>query len=95
MCSCVPSQALVTRDGKPLTQSTKWEDLSPHGQQYLLELECGPTCCVARPLGHSSMFSGSPGGIDVSQCPTPAVQLHASAGATSTRLPLRQEEAIR
>ena len=43
------SQALVTKDGKPLTHSTKWDDISPQGQHYLLELECGPACCVGRP----------------------------------------------
>ena len=36
------STALVTKDGKPLSHSTKWEDISPQGQAYLLELECEP-----------------------------------------------------
>lgn len=30
----------MTKDGKPLTHSTKWDDISPQGQHYLLELEC-------------------------------------------------------
>jgi hypothetical protein len=41
-----PTQLLtrpqVTKDGKPLSHSTKWEDISPQGQAYLLELECEP-----------------------------------------------------
>lgn len=31
--------ALLTKDGKPLSHATKWEDISPQGQAYLLELE--------------------------------------------------------
>ncbi|GAB4820454.1 hypothetical protein N2152v2_007500 [Parachlorella kessleri] len=31
--------ALVTKDSRPLTHTTKWDDLSPQEQQYLLELE--------------------------------------------------------
>lgn len=31
--------ALITKDGRPVTHSTKWEDLSPQAQQYLQELE--------------------------------------------------------
>jgi hypothetical protein len=30
---------LVTKDNRPLTHSTKWDDLSPQAQQYLMELE--------------------------------------------------------
>lgn len=33
------SSALCGKEGKPLTHVTKWEDISPHGQQYLLDLE--------------------------------------------------------
>jgi len=30
---------LVTKENRPVTHSTKWDDLSPQAQQYLLELE--------------------------------------------------------
>lgn len=33
------NQQLVTKDNRPITHSTKWEELSPQAQQYLLELE--------------------------------------------------------
>jgi hypothetical protein len=36
------AQALATKEGKPLAHSTKWDDMSPQAQQYLLELECAP-----------------------------------------------------
>jgi hypothetical protein len=36
------SGALSTNEGRPLTHATKWEDISPQGQAYLLELECVP-----------------------------------------------------
>ncbi len=55
------SAALTTKDGKPLSHATKWEDISPQGQAYLLELECAlafhvvrvvPTkCCAIQLLG--------------------------------------------
>lgn len=31
--------ALTTKDGRPITHSSKWDDLSPQTQQYLTELE--------------------------------------------------------
>jgi hypothetical protein len=34
------SGALSTKEGRPLTHATKWDDISPQGQAYLLELEC-------------------------------------------------------
>lgn len=34
------SQQLMTKDNRPIAHSTKWEDLSPQAQQYLLQLEC-------------------------------------------------------
>jgi hypothetical protein len=30
---------LLTKDNRPVAHSSKWEDLSPQAQQYLLELE--------------------------------------------------------
>ena len=33
-------QSLVTKDGKPLTHATAWDDIHTEGQKYLLELEC-------------------------------------------------------
>ena len=38
------SAALTTKDGKPLSHATRWEDISPQGQAYLLELECALAC---------------------------------------------------
>lgn len=31
--------ALATKDGRPITHGSKWDDLSPQTQQYLTELE--------------------------------------------------------
>lgn len=31
--------ALTTKDGRPITHTSKWDDLSPQTQQYLSELE--------------------------------------------------------
>lgn len=31
--------ALATKDGRPITHTSKWDDLSPQTQQYLTELE--------------------------------------------------------
>ena len=31
--------ALTTKDGRPITHTSKWDDLSPQTQQYLTELE--------------------------------------------------------
>jgi hypothetical protein len=36
---------LVTKDNRPLTHSTKWDDLSPQAQQYLMELEKVISAC--------------------------------------------------
>ena len=33
------SQQLMTKDNRPIAHSTKWDDLSPQAQQYLLQLE--------------------------------------------------------
>jgi hypothetical protein len=33
------SQQLMTKDNRPIGHSTKWDDLSPQAQQYLLQLE--------------------------------------------------------
>lgn len=34
------SMQLLTKDNRPIAHSSKWDDLSPQAQQYLLELEC-------------------------------------------------------
>lgn len=34
------AQQLLTKDNRPIAHGTKWEDLSPQAQQYLMELEC-------------------------------------------------------
>ena len=53
------SGALSTKEGRPLTHATKWDDISPQGQAYLLELECvthNPTLVSAvAPLLHVSL----------------------------------------
>lgn len=36
---------MVTTDGRPVTHSTKWEELSPQAQQYLTELDKTITNC--------------------------------------------------
>ena len=33
-------QQLLTKENRPISLSTNWDDLSPQAQQYLLDLEC-------------------------------------------------------
>lgn len=47
-------QQLITKDNRPISLSTNWDDLSPQAQQYLLELEC--VWCIFLETFFSSWF---------------------------------------
>jgi hypothetical protein len=76
------AQALATKEGKPLAHSTKWDDMSPQAQQYLLALECAPRLAAHSPgLARACMRPSScpPGAASCA----PPVLVPARAGAST------------